>query len=454
MRSFYKIKEELYNEISNIQYIKDVNDDFEDRFFKLIDKINFLLIDDSENFYGYFLLKMNRKIKYDITSPTAITLNVSGYTIYFNPILFLVLDLNQMKTSIKHEIIHIISLHLIRGKELKKNFSTLAINMAMDIVVNQYLDYLPPYATTIEWVNLKYNLDLKPYSSMEEYILEIQRKLDLLDDNKDGDEDDTKINNEIEKKYDVARTHESWEKSDFYDEDIIKNITKKIVSDSKKNNVDFYVENILSDLNSNSNKISWNLYLKKLMGTLEKGRKKTIMRRNRRQPNRLDLRGEISNHIAKIVVAIDISGSISDEEFNVAINEVINIVKNYKYEIKIIECDTKIRRIYKAKNSKDIKARLNTRGGTRFSPVFKYVNNTDTNVLIYFTDGKGEVELEVKPGKYKTLWIISGKANEVSLRNKFGVIKKLKDVKSKEDTIDMMDVRSDGWSMNNQQPIL
>ncbi|WP_328284721.1 DUF2201 family putative metallopeptidase [Clostridium senegalense] len=199
MRSFYKIKEELYNEISNIQYIKDVNDDFEDRFFKLIDKINFLLIDDSENFYGYFLLKMNRKIKYDITSPTAITLNVSGYTIYFNPILFLVLDLNQMKTSIKHEIIHIISLHLIRGKELKKNFSTLAINMAMDIVVNQYLDYLPPYATTIEWVNLKYNLDLKPYSSMEEYILEIQRKLDLLDDNKDGDEDDTKINNEIEK---------------------------------------------------------------------------------------------------------------------------------------------------------------------------------------------------------------------------------------------------------------
>lgn len=454
MKSFCKIKEELYNEISNIQYIKDINDDFEGRFFKLIDKINFLLIDDSENFYGYFLLKMNRKIKYDITSPTAITLNVSGYTIYFNPILFLVLDLNQMKTSIKHEIIHIISLHLIRGKELKKNFSTLAINMAMDIVVNQYLDYLPPYATTIDWVNLKYNLDLKPYSSMEEYILEIQKKLDLLDDNKDGDEDDTKINNEIEKKYDVAKTHESWEKSDFYDEDIIKSITKKIVNDSKKNNVDFYVENILSNLDSNSNKISWNLYLKKLMGTLEKGRKKTITRRNRRQPNRLDLRGEISNHIAKIVVAIDISGSISDEEFNVAINEVINIVKNYKYEIKIIECDTKIRRIYKVKNSKDIKARLNTRGGTSFSPVFKYVNNTDTNVLIYFTDGKGEVELEVKPGKYKTLWIISGKANEVSLRNKFGVIKKLKDVKSKEDTIDMMDVRSDGWSMNNQQPIL
>ncbi|NEU03453.1 MULTISPECIES: VWA-like domain-containing protein [Clostridium] len=454
MKSFYELKEELYNEISNIQYIKDINNDFEDRFFQLIDKINFLLIDDSENFYGYFLLKMDRKIKYDVTSPTAISLNISGYTIYFNPILFLMLDLNQMKTSIKHEIIHIISLHLVRGKELKNKFSTLAINMAMDIVVNQYLDYLPPYATTIEWVNLKYNLALKPYRSMEEYILEIQKELDLLDDNKDGEEEDTKENDSIEKEYDVARTHDSWGKSDFYDEKIVKSITQKIVNDSKKNNVDFYVENILSDLNSNNNKISWNLYLKKIMGTLEKGRKKTITRRNRRQPNRLDLRGELSNHIARIVVAIDISGSISDEEFNEAINEVLNIVKNYKYEITIIECDTKIRRTYKVKISKDIKDRLNTRGGTSFSPVFKYVNNTDTNILIYFTDGKGERELEVKPGKYKTLWIISGKGDELSLENKFGVIKKLKDVKSKEDTIDMMDIRSDGWSMNNQQPIL
>ena len=46
------------------------------------------------------------------------------------------------------------------------------------------------------------------------------------------------------------------------------------------------------------------------MGTVESNKKKTITRRNRRQPNRLDLRGELRNHKAEIAVAIDISGSI------------------------------------------------------------------------------------------------------------------------------------------------
>ena len=84
------------------------------------------------------------------------------YVIYFNPIIFLNLTVKQMESTIKHEILHILSLHLIRAKEFKGKYSTLAINMAMDIVVNTYLDYLPPYATTLEWVNLNYSLKLQP----------------------------------------------------------------------------------------------------------------------------------------------------------------------------------------------------------------------------------------------------------------------------------------------------
>ena len=32
-------------------------------------------------------------------------------------------------------------------------------------------------------------------------------------------------------------------------------------------------------------------------------------------------------------------------------------------------------------------------------------------MLIYFTDGKGETELKVKPKGYKVLWVISGKGD-------------------------------------------
>ena len=94
--------------------------------------------------------------------------------------------------------------------------------------------------------------------------------------------------------------------------------------------------------------------LKKLMGTVESNKKKTITRRNRRQPNRLDLRGEIRNHKSEIAVAIDISGSISNEDFKQAIKEVLSIVKNYNHEITIIECDKEVKRVYKAKSVRDI----------------------------------------------------------------------------------------------------
>ena len=75
------------------------------------------------------------------------------------------------------------------------------------------------------------------------------------------------------------------------------------------------------------------------------------------------------------------------------------------------------------------------------------------NLLIYFTDGKGEDNLEVIPRGYKILWVISGRGDKLSLRESYGAVKKLSKVEVKEDVIDMSDVRTDGYSMNNQQPM-
>ena len=44
-----------------------------------------------------------------------------------------------MESAVKHEVLHILSLHPLRAKDLKKRFSPLAVDLAMDIVVNTYL---------------------------------------------------------------------------------------------------------------------------------------------------------------------------------------------------------------------------------------------------------------------------------------------------------------------------
>ena len=432
----------------------EIPQDFKREFFSLVDKVNLSLMEDKDNFYGYFLFQMGREIRFDISSPTSVSFKGAKYIIYFNPIIFLNLNMRQMETTIKHEILHILSLHLVRAKELKDKYSTLAINMAMDIVVNKYLNNLPPYATTLEWVNLNYSLQLEPYEPFEYYVEKIQTELDLQDYDKDGEENDNSQNENIETDYNPENTHKTWEDSDDIDEQTMKEFTEKFINNSQKGKVPAYLEDMINSLKNSKGELPWNLYLRRLMGTVESNKKKTITRRNRRQPNRLDLRGELRSHKAEIAVAIDTSGSISDEEFKQAIKEVLNIVKNYNHEITIIECDNEIKRTYKVKSVKDIKDRPAVRGGTKFTPVFKYANNKKINLLVYFTDGKGETRLEVAPRGYKVLWVISGRGDKLSLIEPYGAVKKLSKVEVKDNLLDMSDVRDDGYSMNNQAPIL
>lgn len=465
-KNFEELRINLYDRISNLvnggemfkakrdgeQFEVDMPGDLSIEFFKLVDKVNLALIEDKENFYGYFLFQVGREIRYDIATPTAINFKGAKYVIYFNPLIFLQLDISQMQGSIKHEIHHVLALHLIRAKELKKDYSTLAVNMAMDIVSNQYIDHLPSYATTLEWVNTKYNLNLEPYNSMDYYVREIQGELDLLEEDKEGEEDDSK--GDIKDEYDPKKTHDTWDESDNIDDKTMRSFTEKFAELSSKGKLPIQVEAMLRALKGNENEIPWNIYLKKLMGTLESSKKKTVTRRNRRQPNRLDLRGELRGHRAKIAVAIDISGSISDTEFRQAMKEVLSIVKNYNSEVTIIECDSNIKRAYKVKSIKDVRERVATGGGTLFTPVFEYINNSDINLLIYFTDGKGEDRLKITPKGFRTLWVLSGRGEKLSLKEPYGVVKKLKKIEEKEEFIDIHDVRIDGWSMNSHEPTI
>ena len=431
--------------------------DFKNAFFSLIDKVNFRLMDEKDNFYGYFLFQMSREIRFDISSPTAVNFKGAKYVIYFNPLIFLTLTIKQMESTIKHEILHIVSRHLIRAKTLKRRYSKLAMNMAMDLVVNKFLDYLPPYATTVERVNLHYDLELKHYETFEYYVEKLQIAFDLQEEDDEGelhDTEDSPDNENIETEYSAEKTHDIWEESEDIDEKTMEEFTEQFVKYAQKGSLPGYIENLIASLKESKGELPWNLYLNRLMGTIESHKKKTITRRSRRQPERLDLRGDLRSHRAEVAVALDISGSISDEEFKQAMKEVLSIVRNYKHEVTLIECDEQIRRVYQVRSMKDIRERMNRRGSTAFSPVFDYANKKKINLLVYFTDGKGEDQLKVIPKGYKVLWIISGRGDQLSLKEPYGVVKKLKKIEVKDKDLDMRDVRTDGYSMNHQEATL
>ena len=425
---------------------------FKENFFQLIEQVNLSLMAAQDNFYGYFLFQMEREIRFDMSSPTGVNFKAPHYVLYFNPVIFLTLTKKQMESTIKHEILHVLSLHLLRARNLKSQYGTLATNIAMDIVVNTHLDYLPPYATTLAWANSYYQLQLLPFETFEYYAGKIQAAIDLLATDADGALDDSRIAEAVETKYEIERTHDLWQESSETEAKTFLEITEKLAFQAHKGMPPAYILNMLDALAAHKSELPWNLYLKQVLGTVASTRQKTTARRNRRQPNRLDLRGELRSYKAKIAVALDMSGSISDEEFQQALQEVFAIVKNYKHEITLIECDDEIRRISPVKTVKDLKERLKIRGATRFSPVFDYANRHNINLLIYFTDGQGEKALQIEPKGYKTLWILSGNSKGLSLTTTYGAVKQLKQVESKDTTVTANDVAfRDGYSMNSQE---
>ena len=428
-----------------------IPEDFRTEFNHIVDKVNLSLLEDKDNFFGYFMFQMSREIRFDISSPTGVNFRGAKYVIYFNPILFLKLSPWQMESTIKHEILHILSMHILRARDLKGSYSNLAINMAMDIVVNKYLSYLPPYATTLEWVNIHYQLQLKPFQTFEYYVEELQLALDLQMDEKKALEVDSEDNEAIQEEYSPERTHDLWEETDEVEDRTLREFTQKVMGNSSKGELEAYIQSMIDALKGDRGELPWNLYLNRIMGTVESNKKKTITRRSRRQPERVELRGQLRDHKAKIAVALDISASMSEEEFRQAMKEVLSIVKNYKHEITVIECDDEIRRIYQVKSDRDIKDRTYKKGGTKFHPVLEYANQNKFNLLIYFTDGKGEDKLRVIPRGYKILWIISGKGDQLSLKEPYGVVKRLSSLEGKDNVLDITDVAKGGFSMGNQE---
>ena len=177
------------------------------------------------------------------------------------------------------------------------------------------------------------------------------------------------------------------------------------------------------------------------------------MRRNRRQPERLDLPGCLRSHTAKILIGLDISGSITDAEFRQAIGEVLHLVRCYNHEIIVAECDDEIRRTYRIRTMDDVRGRLDIRGGTAYSPVFAYANTQRVDLVVYFTDGKGEEKLQTPPKGYKVLWVLSGKGDKLSLKKPFGLVKRLTKLPEYDPSLDFDDVEKGGFSMNHQEGI-
>ena len=423
---------------------------YEQRLWNILHNVNSLLLEEDQ-FFGYFYLQMAHRIRFDMTSAFGINLKQGGYVLYVNPFILLRQPPDVMKDGIKREILHIISAHLMRVKSLSQSFNKTAVHMAMDMVVNDYLEHVDRDAVTVANVNERFGLMLKRFRTIEYYAKAIDKAM------KEKPELFVPIDNSdtaVAMEFDPQTSHDIWDESDSIDTDTMDQITERYINEASKGDMEGYVKSLIDTFQKTRRALPWYFYLKKLMGKVASGYKKTTMRRNRRQPERLELSGTLRQHKANVWVALDMSGSITDAEFTNALEQVLQIVHAYNHRITVVECDNEVRRTYTMESVKDVKPRLDVRGATAFSPVFSLANQNRVDLLVYFTDGKGEERLRESPKGYKVLWVLTGENPQLSLHNPYGMVRELGyggvDETQDIDEFVRMSSRS-GFSMANQE---
>ncbi len=121
----------------------------------------------------------------------------------------------------------------------------------------------------------------------------------------------------------------------------------------------------------------------------------------------------LKSHQLDIAIAIDTSGSISQQEVNEFISEVDAIKATINAGISLFACDDKLTKTspwrFEVWEFLQFPASLGGGKGTNFNPVFDYIATQDNayDVLIYFTDAKG-VFPEFAP-HYPVIWLVKGK---------------------------------------------
>ena len=416
----------------------------EDTFLIIFDMIKLIMISKQERYYGLFLMNFELRVDFSAYHDAGVSIDSFPFRMTVNPLLIGLRTLPEMIYIFCHEIEHIVLNHPADGIKYnpqKDPRTAYRLNMSMDVSINDRLtadsilnnfDVIkePNDVFTSEALRKNFNIHVKDLRAFDYYFNRIpENQNDGIIPNKiifHNERNQSEIITEPKRKGMVCVP--CW--TDNTDSDEVADIVRRFVSDVCKGMSD-YMRGTLPEHQKESLKklltpptISWEQLLKRFVGTIPYGHRKTRTRLSRRQPERYDISGSINDRIIKIVVAVDTSGSMLNEDLERIMVEIFDIVGSRKSAITIIECDAEIQRVYIVSSVKDVSFDIQGRGGTSFVPVIEYVNSNRyfrDAILIYFTDGMGDSSIP-RPLTQRFMWVLQDEKCELSVSIPYGEI--------------------------------
>jgi predicted metal-dependent peptidase len=356
-----------------------------------------------EPFYGHFASSLDKSFSRDINT-AAVAKKGIGTALLVNPEFFESLSALHRKGLIKHELLHIAFNHLMMGESFpdKKLF-----NIAADLEINQHIksEWLPEGGITL---NSFPDLSLPKKAGTKEYYKLLQEEKDKGEDASDSFKN--MMNGDGDSGFDQHDWKDFEDLNDAEKKLIQKQVEHQIVSiadeiEKSTGNMPGELKGLIEKLRHvEPAKFDWKGYLRRFVGSSIRSYTRILRRKpNKRYPDNPGLKIKYRN---SVLVAIDTSGSVSDDEVKEFLNEIYHINKTGSY-VDIIQCDTQIQSIEPFNPKQDFK--VHGRGGTSFQPVIDYYNDNKSKytTLIYLTDGEATAP---KNCPKRTLWCHSSRS--------------------------------------------
>lgn len=416
-----------------------------DNFLLVFEMLKRIMISRQERYYGLFLMNFELCVDFSSYYDAAISMDAFPFHMRINPLLLGLKSLPEMIYILCHEIEHIVLNHPVDGIKYnpqKDPGIAFRLNIAMDASINDRLtedsranrfDVIaqPRDAITSSYLRERYRIHVKELQAFDYYFERIpvpkdrgggKRFLALFADDCQTDE----IITEPKRKRRMCLP--CWTACDDPDEaaGMIRRFVSEVcegMSDAMREALPAHQKDALKKLLVPPT-LTWQKLLKRYVGTIPHGHKKTRLRLNRRQPERYDISGSIQDRLVKIVVAIDTSGSMSKECLERIMVELFAIIGTRTCEVTVIECDAQIQHIYRANAVTDISYDIHGRGGTSYIPVIEHINSNRSfrdAILIYFTDGMGDQAIP-RPLIRRTMWVLQDSRCKLSVSNPYGEV--------------------------------
>jgi len=119
----------------------------------------------------------------------------------------------------------------------------------------------------------------------------------------------------------------------------------------------------------------------------------------------------LRSHQMEMVVALDVSGSVSDKDIAQCLAEVNAIKGQTRTRVVLMTCDRALTQeplLFEAWEPCELPSEVQGGGGTSFKPIFEWVGQQDRvpDIVLYFTDAAGEFP-EQEP-TYPVVWLVKG----------------------------------------------